>query len=482
MSKRLSMADIAKLLGVSRPRAWQLRKTDPAFPTPAVQEGNKDYFTEASILRYAAQAGRGIEKSAPVFFRRPGPDASSEFSRVVTSRGHAVLIWEVPGAFTFGLTYTPFGSSPDLTGGSLRRILADVPELDSIVIGLELFDVDGPELKAVDRHATDRVYEPQWTDLAEILAGPVPWWPLALRKPEEMLGWQPGAAQMMTSPIDEVDVGVLLRAVADHEAGSPVSVTLTAFAREQRQLSRAEVERDIDRLSETEAYRLGHIQIAAVAAAGDDTVTEVPEVVRRAAWAQILGNPDTLSWSCVREKVKWDGGKDFPCSYVDGFAPDADDAAAAEWLAGLEPAQEPLPAMFAVFDADRVENYLVDPRTDAPVVRYKYDAGIAAAIPARIPATAPLQELILGQTLWIRTTDGELYPVPRQHGRGVAYGYGGGGPTTLARTIALLLDDINAESASGTEELNEGLRQLVSMKWPRGTALTRRQLEAERAT
>jgi hypothetical protein len=482
MSKRLSMADVARVLGVSRPRAWQLRKTDPSFPDSVGQEGNKDYFTEASILRYAAQAGRGLEHSAPVLFRRPAPGAPAEFSRVVTSRGHAVLIWEVPGVAVFGLTYTPFGSAPDLTGRSLRQILTDVPDLDSIVIGLELFDIDGPELKAVDRHAIDRVYEPQWADLAEILAGPVPWWPLALRKPEEMLSWQPGSGQSTTSPIDEVDVGPLLRAAADQEHGSPVNVTLTAFAREQRQLSRAEVERDVDRLTETDAYQAGQIQIATTAAAGDDTVDEVPEVVRRAAWAQILTNTDTLSWSCVREKVKWDGGKDFPSSYIDGFDPAADDIAAAEWIAGLVPAPRPLPAMFAVFDADRVEEYLIDPRTDAPVVRYKYDAGIAAAIPARIPATSPLQELILGPTLWIRTGDGTLYPVPRQRGRGVAYGYGGGSPTTLARTLALLLDDINAEAAAGTEELSEGLRQLVSVKWPHGTVLTRKHLEAERDT
>lgn len=479
MPDRLSMADVANLLGLSRPRVWQLRKR-PDFPKPAERDAGRDYYTETAILRWAAQAGREIQNRAPVLFKRPPAGTDSVFTRAVTSGGHVVLIWDVAQVGTVGLTYTPFNGSPDLRGRTLRKILVDVPELDSIVIVLELFDADGPELKAIDRQAPDRVYEPEWSDLVEIFGGPVPWWPKALRKPEELLRWHPGAAQVTTSPLDEVDVGVLLRAASDREAGSPVNIALTAFAREQRQLSRADVQRDLDLLSGFDALKDGRIQIAAVAAAGDETPADVPEVVRRAAWIDLLERTDTTSWSCVREKILWDGGKDFPYAYVAGFELE-DDPTAAEWVRDLELAEEPLPAAFALFDADRVDAYYKDPRTGAPVVRYRYDAGYGAAVPTRLPAVAPLQELILGPEIWIRTADGQLYLAPRQRGAGISYGYGGGGPHTLARTLALILDDINAEASAGGGDINQGLLDLIALKWPAGTALTCWHLEKARA-
>lgn len=42
----------------------------------------------------------------------------------------------------------------------------------------------------------------------------------------------------------------------------------------------------------------------------------------------------------------------------------------------------------------------------------------------------------------MRTQDGTLYPAPYNHVRGLSWGYGGGGPTTLAALVYALLADI----------------------------------------
>jgi hypothetical protein len=65
-------------------------------------------------------------------------------------------------------------------------------------------------------------------------------------------------------------------------------------------------------------------------------------------------------------------------------------------------------------------------------------------LPRRLPATAPLAELIVdcrGHSLWVRTEDGTLYPAPG----GVydlAWGYSG---SVIAALVERHLDDVNTE-------------------------------------
>jgi hypothetical protein len=55
---------------------------------------------------------------------------------------------------------------------------------------------------------------------------------------------------------------------------------------------------------------------------------------------------------------------------------------------------------------------LTDPAIDAPVIRNE-DGTLLAAVPQRLPATAPLAELILDRPVWVRTADGTLYLAPK---------------------------------------------------------------------
>jgi predicted DNA-binding transcriptional regulator AlpA len=58
-TRRVGIAEIARLLGVSRPRVWQLRRRAD-FPAPAGRVGGRDWWVEATVRRWAAETGREL--------------------------------------------------------------------------------------------------------------------------------------------------------------------------------------------------------------------------------------------------------------------------------------------------------------------------------------------------------------------------------------------------------------------------------------
>lgn len=60
----LTVTEIAGLLGVSRPRVWQLRK-HPDFPEPAGRHGHTDYWAEHAIRAWATAVGRSLDEDDP---------------------------------------------------------------------------------------------------------------------------------------------------------------------------------------------------------------------------------------------------------------------------------------------------------------------------------------------------------------------------------------------------------------------------------
>ncbi|MET9314332.1 helix-turn-helix domain-containing protein [Kribbella sp. NPDC003505] len=476
MDDRVFMADVARVLGVSRPRVWQLRKRDD-FPEPAGRDGGRDYYYETAILRWAAQAGRDLQGRAPLLFQRPDDGRVSRFENALVSSGNTVLIWDT-SLGRLGLIYPSYAVSGLPDQRLVRRVLDDTRQLDAAVVVRDGYDAYGPELIAVDTQTPDREYSPNWEDLAEIFGSPVPWWPTALRKPKEVIRWRPGAKQVTSAPLNDVDVDVFSNAALDEPADSPIARTLTAFTREMRRGSRRLCEHDVALVSECLAYQNGHLQIAAMPIQADDTEAEVPEVVRRAAWIEMLKRTDMTAHDCVREMIAWNGGADFPYAAITSINPH-EDKSAAEWVRSLEPGDSEMAAYALFDDADQALAHLVDPRTDVPVVQFDdEDQPYKVAAPIRLPARSALIEIILGanNNIWIRTEDGELYPAPHRWGAGLSYGYSGGGPSNLAILIEHLLDDIAAAAPVGNEEFNRDLLALIARDWPEGTVLTRTQL------
>jgi hypothetical protein len=167
-------------------------------------------------------------------------------------------------------------------------------------------------------------------------------------------------------------------------------------------------------------------------------------------------------------------GDDFPFSNPEEIDPTTEYGA--EWSARLEPIERT--AAFELIDSDQCDT-LTDPETGAPVI-LKADGLLLAAIPQRLPATSPLAEVILDSPIWILTKDGGLYPAPKHSYFGLSWGYSGSGPGSLALLIHRLLNDVTARGADNIDGAPEGLEELTESTWPRGTVLTRAQLEAAR--
>jgi predicted DNA-binding transcriptional regulator AlpA len=463
------MADVAQLLGVSRPRVWQLRKRSD-FPDPAGSEGGRDYWYEASILRWAANAGRALAGRAPILFR-PAPASPSSYIGAEIVNNHALFAWDTAyGVVCLG--YRPaYWDRP-----TPRQLLGLAHQADAVVSVRPHWNSRGPELEAADRDASSRPYEPRWTDLQRILGMAGPWWPSALRRLEEMVRWVPGAEPRNATAVPDVDIGPLLRLATDAPDGSPVNVVLLHLARSIQARATESAENSIEDLADIQDRDA--IALAAVPATTRPEEDEPEENVRRQAWLEVLNRSDDLAEQCIEAAMQWNGGRDFPFSGFREIEPTG--KIAAEWSSTLRPAKRT--AAFAVFDERDVAQGLIDPATDLPVARDQ-EGIYRATTPHRLPAGTDLDQLLLeGENVWVRTVDGTLYLAPEQPGSGVAYGYTGSGPITLAGLIDRLLDDINAPPPRpwGNSEPPPGLLAGSTGKWQDGDVITRGELLAAR--
>jgi hypothetical protein len=205
---------------------------------------------------------------------------------------------------------------------------------------------------------------------------------------------------------------------------------------------------------------------------------KLDEQVKRLGWRSILERQDTLAEQCVMTAMAWDGGKTFAFSHRERVDPDKSPWAA-EWASRLAPA--PRTAIYRALGGNDADGQpLVDPMTDTPVLRDE-EGVLWLAAPQRLPASAPLAELILQDPIWIRTSDGVLYPAPRDSYFGISWGYPGSGPGSLALLVNALLDDITAQAPADINGAPPQLEKVLQKKWPAGTVLTREQLLGARA-
>lgn len=468
--EELDVPGIAGLLGVSRPRVWQLRK-QPGFPDPSGTDKNgRDYWYEHTILRWAAGNGRLADK-APLLFRPIEPGPAAEYFGVQVVRGDAVLSWDTRLGRVC-VHYPGPGRTLD-RGPSPESLYAD-----AVVTVRWHEDVDGPELVARDAARPDRTYEPRWRDLARIFGAPVPWWPVDLRRPVDIAQWKPGARPSVIQPIPDVEITPLLQLAAAEPDDSSVHAALTHLARSIMARADAHVRLDA---AETDQWRdRDAIAIAGVPTPAIEEPDELPEDLRRSGWLQVLERTDMLAAQCVEVALQNDGGRDFPYSSLKELDPHEGGLLAAEFAARLEPCERT--AAFAIFAADQLSEPLFDPETGLPVAK-GYGGKLRATVPQRLPAAAPLAAVTLdhGGTVWIRTADGKLWIAPEQSGTGLAWGYSGGGPHALAILLGLLLDDVTAAAPRGYRyRTAPGLLAGTTGKWHDGTTLTRADLEAAR--
>src|SRR5690348_113152 len=122
MSEQLGTSDIARLLGISRPRVWQIRK-DPTFPEAAGRdEQGREFWYEAQVLRWVAGTTRGLADKAPLLYR-PASGAEARYIGTSMIDGHVVLRWDSE-LVRVGFVYSPRGFHSGQVGNALTRLLA----------------------------------------------------------------------------------------------------------------------------------------------------------------------------------------------------------------------------------------------------------------------------------------------------------------------------------------------------------------------
>jgi hypothetical protein len=381
--------------------------------------------------------------------------------RWATDVGTVALLWSLPDQRTPGLDQL----ARQVGSGGHRAVVSVTPRFGQ-----------GPELEAVLPGIPGRRYAPRWAQLAQVLGTPVPYWPSTLRERDLIHQWQPDAGTVTAMAVPVLDTGTLLRTAAGYPEGHPSGRVLVNLSRMAHRQAQQSAESDLNIVAKMTPQ--GDVLIVAARPLDVPLVDQddVDPVQRRAGWLDLLARTDVSAARCVRAVSMWDGGADLPYSNPDRITPQ-ESRWAREWAGRLQPA--PRTAAAEILSREPGSVMLVDPETDAPVVR-EPSGELVAAIPQRLPAHAPLAELILDGPIWVRTADGMLYPAPRDACYGINWGYAGSGPGTLALVVSALLDDITAKAPGDINDGPPGLEALFSRSLPDGTVLTRRQLEAAR--
>ncbi len=84
----------------------------------------------------------------------------------------------------------------------------------------------GPELEAVLPAHPSRQYGPRWTQLAQVLGQPVPYWPSTLREAQLIRDWQPGTEPVTAMAVPVLDTGTLLQTASAYADGHPAARVL----------------------------------------------------------------------------------------------------------------------------------------------------------------------------------------------------------------------------------------------------------------
>jgi hypothetical protein len=345
----------------------------------------------------------------------------------------------------------------------------------AVLVATPLF-FNGPELAGFLPALPGREYRPDWSQLARVLGCPVPYWPAAMRERTLVREWRPDAPTVTAMAVSELDTGALLRMASLYPPTDPSNRVLVYLAQLAHRQAAEAAAGDLDLLARESGRPEEHELVVAARPIEVPDVDELDATTQRAGWLGLLARTDALAAYCVTAASMWDGGTHLPYSNPEQIGPPGS-RWAQEWAKRLLPTERT--AAHQILDPQGKAQPLIDPETDAPVVREE-DGTLYLAVPQRLPATTPLAELILDDPIWVRTEDGILWSAPKDAYYGIAWGYSGSGPGTLALLADALLNDINAQAPADINGAPDGLWELMKRKMPRGTVLTRQQLEAAR--
>lgn len=471
--RRLGMGAVGQLLGVPRLTVWWWVKTGQLTPTGV--NGDQRWWSETAAYKWAlSRPGNRWSGRVPVT-AWPSKLRDTVFVGAVELPGAVALRWNTQLGPVHLVWPLPTGRRA--THQQWAEQLAPRGEGAVVVVSGSFSSHLGPDLKGLLPGLPDRTYAPTWMKLSEVLGQALPWWPLSMRDRRLLLDWTPAAATVTAMAVPDLETSALLTMASTYPESHVTARMLVNLARLAHAQAATSAEQMVKMANDADLAD-GLLRIAArPMPVPDADLDDIDATQRRAGWLDLLNRTDDLARCCVREVNNWDAGADLPYSNPQHIE-QSESIWAHRWAQRLIPTERTAAFELLATPGESGEA-LVDPDTDAPV--WKGSSGdFTAAMPQRLPATAPLTELVLDGPVWIRTADKKIYPAPRDSYFGISWGYQGSGPGALARLVDTLLDDINAQAPADIDGAPEGLEALLSRELPARTVLTRAQLEAAR--
>ncbi|MEW2385738.1 hypothetical protein AB0873_27115 [Micromonospora sp. NPDC047707] len=467
---RLTLAEIAALLGRSKRQTQSLIKSDPKFPG-SVASG---VWKNADFQRWAAtQDDAGTARiAAPKYHRAPAHPAHYVGASALDGQ-HIVMTWAT-AVGDLHLVYPPVNAAHTDPATAAQWLPTDSY---AICVVWPDWGFHGPALESVLGVSPGRRIPITWADLRRFLGMQAPYWLTSLRDPKRMLEWKPGDPTVTVAAPADVDITPWLLLAALEDGETPVRRTLVSLAREAQSRATASAEMDIslfEKCDDREHIALASRPLVTPTAQASD----VPKDVRRMAWKEILQRDDELAIACVMAEGMYTGGRDTPFPQTARLSPELA-ATVFEWTAMLVPASRTAAHAALSYREGPSLIYLEDPATGAPAVRIDEDEYLTS-VPFVLPTDSPLSELILDDEVWIRTADHRLFLAPLGDYGGVSWGYSGTGPSMLAALVDRLLDDISSPAIVEVDG-PAGLEELFEIKHPDGTVFTRTELERARS-
>jgi hypothetical protein len=322
------------LLGVSR---WWVRRavkrSDFAGPTGHDARG-RPYWHAQDVYQWAALTELALADRVPLQYWPVATTAAHYLGTRPVGDSAVALGWATGlGSIWVAWDY------PVRVDRTLAKALDALPGAAAIATIGGDFGFSGPAVWVILPGLPDRgKYEVGWSKLSEVLGQPMPFWPVSLRIPELLKAWQPGSAAAVAAARTEFDVAPLLRLAAILEAGSLGQRVLLDLAQTWQSNATRDAERDLEAVKER--ARPGITVVAATPLKVPDTgADDLDEAMRRAGWLEILARGDDLAAVCIRQKVMWDGGSDFPASNPEPIDPHS--TYGQEWAQRLTPPERP---------------------------------------------------------------------------------------------------------------------------------------------
>ncbi|MFJ4554490.1 hypothetical protein ACIP4Q_00125 [Streptomyces massasporeus] len=471
-------------------------------PIDAKYTGGVTKWSGQEFARWLARTHPSAAGRVPLLLRPVGPGTPRYLDGryhgpddIGFGREHFAGLWKT-GAGVVAIVY--LGSA----AFAPRDVLEVHEEAAAAVVVQHDYGLYAPALEAVDRARPDVPYEPMWSELAAHAGTQVPWWPSELRRPAHMTAWRPGDVPVPVEVVTWPSWEPLYELAGTEPVGSPVRGACFTIGHEMRARAAAAVRHEVDEIlenlgefrgstDETATRERAAMVLPAVPDTDDPGLPEtVPSDVVALGLAKLCERTDDQAVECLEQVSMWSGsdlpfGGSFTITRSDVSRPGA------EWINRLRPVRPTAIHQIWVEDGDPVVGNFIDPVTGSPVVAFKgryasrepREISYLGRAPKQLPAGSVLKELILDGPIWVRTTDGVLYPAPRMDAPGLSWGYSGTGPTTLAQCVGRLLDDGAAPAVTWgmTREREPGLEAFFAIDHKAGTRIPRRELERLRA-